>query len=64
MYRLAEFPGVAVGEVGVPTGERSLDSGKVEVAVEVEEFPCLNAVTVTAEVGLTDADTVGEDSKT
>ena len=64
MYRLAEFPGVAMGEVGVPTGERSLDSGDIEVAVEVEEFPGLNALVVAADVGWADANTIGEDPKT
>ena len=64
MYRLAEFPGVTVAEVCVPTGERSLDSWEVEVAVEVEAFPGLDAVTMAEEVGLTDADAIGEDSKT
>ena len=55
-----------MGEVGVPTGERSLDSGEVEMAVEVEAFPGLDAVAVVAAaaVGLADADAIGEDSKT
>ena len=53
-----------MGEVGVPTSERSLDSGEVEMAVEAEAFPGLDAVAVAAEVGLADADAIGEDSKT
>ena len=41
-----------------------MDSGEVEVAVEVEAFPGLDAVAMAAEVGLANADAVGEDSET
>ena len=63
LYLLAEFVGVGVGEMVVPTGERSLDTFEMETIFLIQHFPILNAGSGTAKIAIVDANVGGENAE-